>query len=48
MGSKKFSVKQLSSRSGELHCEVSGDRVFISGKAVRYLEGKINILPYTE
>ena len=42
-GSKKFSVKQMSSRGGELRCEVSGDRVFISGKAIKYLEGKINI-----
>jgi PhzF family phenazine biosynthesis protein len=42
-GSKKFSVKQLSQRGGELRCELAGDRVFISGKAVKYLEGKINI-----
>jgi PhzF family phenazine biosynthesis protein len=42
-GSKKFSVKQMSSRGGELRCEFAGDRVFISGKAVKYLEGKIKI-----
>jgi predicted PhzF superfamily epimerase YddE/YHI9 len=43
IGSKKFSVKQMSSRGGELHCELAGDRVFIYGKAVKYLEGKINV-----
>jgi len=43
IGSKKFRVKQMSSRGGELSCEVVGDRVFISGKAIKYLEGKINI-----
>jgi PhzF family phenazine biosynthesis protein len=43
IGSKKFSVKQMSSRGGELHCELAGDRVFIYGQAVKYLEGKINI-----
>lgn len=42
-GLKKFSVKQVSSRGGELRCEIAGDRVFISGKAVKYLEGKIKI-----
>jgi len=42
-GSKRFSVKQLSSRGGELTCEIVDDRVLISGKAIKYLEGKINI-----
>ena len=43
IGSKKFSVKQLSARGGELSCELIDDRVFISGKAIKYLEGKIII-----
>ncbi len=43
IGSKKFSVKQMSSRGGELTCEIVDDRVFISGKAIKYLEGKIKI-----
>jgi len=43
IGSKRFSVKQVSSRGGELTCEVVDDRVLISGKAINYLEGKINI-----
>ena len=43
LGSKRFSVKQMSSRGGELTCELVDDRVLISGKAIRYLEGKIKI-----
>jgi len=43
IGSKRFSVKQVSSRGGELTCEIVDDRVLISGKAIKYLEGKINI-----
>jgi PhzF family phenazine biosynthesis protein len=43
IGSKRFSAKQMSSRGGELTCEVVDDRVFISGKAIKYLEGKIKI-----
>ena len=43
LGKTKFNVKQVSSRGGELTCELVGDRVLISGKAVKYLEGKINI-----
>jgi PhzF family phenazine biosynthesis protein len=43
IGSKRFTVKQVSSRGGELTCEVVDDRVLISGKAIQYLEGKIEI-----
>jgi PhzF family phenazine biosynthesis protein len=43
IGSKRFSVKQMSSRGGELMCEVVDDRVLIYGKAIKYMEGKINI-----
>ncbi len=38
-----FKAKQLSARGGELICELYKDRVLISGKAVKYLEGKISI-----
>lgn len=38
-----LSSKQLSSRGGELHCELRGDRVNISGTAVLYLNGEIEI-----
>ena len=43
IGSKRFSAKQMSSRGGELTCELVGDRVLISGRAVKYLEGTIKI-----
>ncbi len=42
-GTQRFSVKQLSSRGGELTCEYINERVFISGKAVSYLKGRIKI-----
>jgi predicted PhzF superfamily epimerase YddE/YHI9 len=41
LGKKKLHAHQVSSRGGELWCEDRGDRVTISGKAVRYLEGSI-------
>lgn len=43
IGSKKFHVKQVSSRGGELTCEVVDDRVYISGMATKYMEGKISL-----
>lgn len=43
LGPKKFSVKQVSPRGGELLCEIADDRVCISGKAIQYMEGKIKI-----
>jgi len=36
-------AKQVSSRGGELVCELRNDRVLISGKAVKFLEGKIEL-----
>lgn len=39
----KMVAKQLSPRGGTLICEDSGDRVNISGKAVCYLVGDINV-----
>lgn len=43
IGKKRFQVKQVSSRGGELTCEIRDDRVLIYGKAVKYMEGTINI-----
>ena len=43
LGSKKFKAKQVSSRGGEVYCEIVGDRVLISGKAAKYMEGKITL-----
>jgi PhzF family phenazine biosynthesis protein len=42
-GSKRFRVKQVSPRGGELICEIAQDRVLISGTAIKYLEGTINL-----
>ena len=41
LGKKKLHAQQVSARGGELWCEDRGDRVVISGKAVRFLEGSI-------
>jgi PhzF family phenazine biosynthesis protein len=43
LGKNTFTAKQLSERGGELLVELKGDRVFISGKAVKYFEGQIEI-----
>ncbi len=36
-----LSANQISTRGGELHCKMSGDRVEIGGQAVTYLVGEI-------
>lgn len=41
LGKTSFHALQVSARGGELWCELAGDRVAISGRAVRYLEGTI-------
>lgn len=38
-----MTAKQISPRGGEVHCELVGDRVLISGAAVKYLEGTIEV-----
>jgi PhzF family phenazine biosynthesis protein len=43
LGKTKMSARQISSRVGELGVELTGDRVKISGKAVTYLRGIIEI-----
>jgi len=43
LGKTRLHALQLSPRGGELWCELSGDRVIISGRAVPYLEGVINV-----
>lgn len=39
----ELEARQISSRGGELQCRLEGDRVFISGHAVTYLVGSIEI-----
>ena len=36
-------ARQISKRVGELECELAGSRVFISGSAVKFLDGEIEI-----
>jgi PhzF family phenazine biosynthesis protein len=43
LGKRQLTARQLSSRGGELVCEDKGDRVEISGHAVTYMIGEINI-----
>ncbi len=43
LGKKKIFCKQISSRGGDLYCELTGDRVLMSGKCVLFLQGEINI-----
>ena len=43
LNKKSLCALQLSSRVGKLLCKDLGERVLISGQAVTYLEGRINI-----
>ncbi len=43
LGKTRMLARQLSKRGGTLHCEHSGERVKISGKAALYLQGELNI-----
>jgi len=39
----KLLAYQASARGGVLHCEIDGDRILISGKAIKYLQGIITV-----
>ncbi|WP_158044982.1 PhzF family phenazine biosynthesis protein [Skermanella pratensis] len=41
LGKTELSARQLSARGGQLWCELRGDRVMISGKAMLYMEGTV-------
>jgi predicted PhzF superfamily epimerase YddE/YHI9 len=43
LGKHKLVAEQLSARGGDLYCEIRGDRVLISGNAVEYLRGEIDV-----
>ncbi len=43
LGKSKLTAIQLSARKGYLDCELSGDRVLMSGYAVTYMKGEIII-----
>ena len=42
-GKNELTAIQLSERKGHLHCKYDGDRVEISGYAVTYLQGEIEV-----
>jgi predicted PhzF superfamily epimerase YddE/YHI9 len=43
LGRSRLRARQLSPRTGALQCEMAGERVRISGKAILFLEGTIEI-----
>jgi PhzF family phenazine biosynthesis protein len=43
LGKTSFSAFQCSSRGGELHCQLAGERVLIGGHAVRVASGQLHL-----
>lgn len=43
LGKKTLYAKQLSSRGGDIYCTLEGKRVTMSGHAVLYMEGNVNL-----
>jgi PhzF family phenazine biosynthesis protein len=43
LGKTTLFCQQLSARGGDLHCELAGDRVLMSGKCALFLQGEINL-----
>jgi PhzF family phenazine biosynthesis protein len=43
LGKNSLNARQISKRGGELRCDVRGRRVLISGRAVTYLKGEIEV-----
>lgn len=43
LGKTKLNAKQVSARGGILFCELTGNRVLISGRAVIYMTGEIEL-----
>lgn len=41
LGKQRLRARQVSARGGEILCEMSGDRVLLTGQAVEYLRGEI-------
>ena len=44
LGKSSLRARQISSRGGKVFCEIKGDRVLISGYAVKYMEGTFEIM----
>ena len=43
LGKNTLHARQLSARGGELHCQLKGDRVMLSGTARCYLQGDLQL-----
>jgi PhzF family phenazine biosynthesis protein len=43
LGKTRLNARQLSKRGGDLLCELKGERVEMSGRAVRFLRGEIEL-----
>lgn len=43
LGNLKLNAKQVSTRGGKIFCELRDNRVLISGSAIKYMEGDIEI-----
>jgi len=43
LGKNNLTAKQMSKRGGEVGCVYAGERVLISGKATKYMAGKIEV-----
>ena len=39
----RLTARQLSRRGGDIFCELKDDRILLSGKAVKYMEARIDI-----
>ncbi|UTW62248.1 PhzF family phenazine biosynthesis protein [bacterium SCSIO 12741] len=43
LGKKQLTAQQISKRGGDLRCEDKGDRILISGQAVTFFKGQIEV-----
>jgi len=43
LGKARLTARQVSSRGGELECEDRGERIRLAGRAVKFLEGTIDL-----
>jgi PhzF family phenazine biosynthesis protein len=43
LGKSVLNARQISRRGGNIQCEIAGDRVLLSGRAVTFMEGEIRI-----
>jgi len=43
LGKSRLSAFQCSSRGGHLSCELAGERVFVEGKAITFLQGEVGL-----